>query len=154
MTLVRLSVIPPAQQSVSLYAPAVIRFLLSAAVFLGSAAIGLLVADLVLDDMSVDGTSFVIVVVVFAALQAVLQPFIAKMARQYAPPLLGGIGLVTTFVALVITALVSDGLQISGVDTWIFASLIVWIATMIATLLLPLLVFRKVRQERHSSPEA
>ena len=144
----------PAQQSASLYAPAVIRFLLSAAVFLGSAAIGLLVADLVLDDMSVDGTSFVIVVVVFAALQAVLQPFIAKMARQYAPPLLGGIGLVTTFVALVITALVSDGLQISGVDTWIFASLIVWIATMIATLLLPLLVFRKVRQERHSTPEA
>jgi Mycobacterial 4 TMS phage holin, superfamily IV len=136
------------------YAPAMIRFLLSAVVFLGSAAIGLLVADLALDDMSVDGTSFVIVVVLFAALQAVLQPFVAKMARQYAPPLLGGIGLLSTFVALLITSLISDGLQISGADTWIFASLIIWIATMIATLLLPLIVFRKVRQERQSSPES
>ncbi|HSK27930.1 MAG TPA: hypothetical protein VK894_13550 [Jiangellales bacterium] len=116
-----------------------IRFLISAAIFLASAALGLLVADAVLDDLSLSATSFVVVVAVFAALQSVLQPFVAKMARQYAPPLLGGIGLVTTFVALLVTSLVNDGLQISGLDTWIFASLIVWIVTMLATLLLPLI---------------
>jgi hypothetical protein len=132
----------------------VIRFLISAAIFLASAAIGLLVANAVLDDMSVDAASFVVVVVVFAALQGVLQPFVAKMARQYAPPLLGGIGLVTTFVALIITSLVSDGLVISGFDTWVFAALIVWIVTMIATLLLPLIFVKKAVGERRGSNEA
>jgi hypothetical protein len=132
----------------------VIRFLISAAIFLASAAIGLLVANAVLDDMSVDAASFVVVVVVFAALQGVLQPFVAKMARQYAPPLLGGIGLVTTFVALIITSLVSDGLVISGFDTWVFAALIVWIGTMIATLLLPLIFVKKAVGERRDSNEA
>ena len=131
-----------------------IRFLISAVIFLGAAAIGLLVADAALDDMSVDATSFVIVVVVFAALQAVLQPFIVKMARQYAPPLLGGIGLVSTFVALLVTSLINDGLQISGVETWIFASLIVWIVTMIATLLLPLIFVKRKVGERRASGEA
>lgn len=131
-----------------------IRFLISAAIFLASAAIGLLVANAVLDDMSVDAASFVVVVVVFAALQGVLQPFVAKMARQYAPPLLGGIGLVTTFVALIITSLVSDGLVISGFDTWVFAALIVWIVTMIATLLLPLIFVKKAVGERRGSNEA
>jgi hypothetical protein len=132
----------------------VIRFLISAVIFLGAAAIGLLVANAALDDMSVDATSFVIVVVVFAALQGVLQPFVAKMARQYAPPLLGGIGLVTTFVALLVTSLINDGLQITGAETWIFASLIVWIVTMIATLLLPLIFVKRRVGERKASGEA
>jgi uncharacterized membrane protein YvlD (DUF360 family) len=131
----------------------VIRFLISAAIFLASAAVGLLVANAALDDMSVDATSFVIVVAVFAALQGVLQPFIAKMARQYAPPLLGGIGLVTTFVSLLVTSLVTDGLQISGFDTWVFAALIVWIVTMIATLLLPLIFVKRRVSERRASTE-
>jgi uncharacterized membrane protein YvlD (DUF360 family) len=131
----------------------VIRFLISAAIFLASAAVGLLVANAALDDMSVDATSFIIVVVVFAALQGVLQPFIAKMARQYAPPLLGGIGLVTTFVSLLVTSLVTDGLQISGFDTWVFAALIVWIVTMIATLLLPLIFVKRRVSERRASTE-
>jgi hypothetical protein len=131
----------------------VIRFLISAAIFLASAAIGLLAANAALDDMSVDATSFVIVVVVFAALQGVLQPFIVKMARQYAPPLLGGIGLVTTFVSLLVTSLVTDGLQISGFDTWVFAALIVWIVTMIATLLLPLIFVKRKVSERRASSE-
>lgn len=131
-----------------------IRFLISTAIFLASAALGLLVADAVLDDMSVDATSFIIVVVVFAVLQAVLQPFVAKMARRYAPPLLGGIGLVTTLVALIVTDLVNDGLQISGLDTWIFTALIVWIVTMLATLLLPLIFVKNRAAERRASGEA
>lgn len=131
-----------------------IRFLISAAIFLASAAVGLLAANAALDDMSLDATSFVVVVAVFAVLQAVLQPFVAKMARQYAPPLLGGIGLVTTFVALVVTNLVTDGLSISGVDTWVFATLIVWIVTMLATLLLPLIFVKRRVGDRRAAGEA
>ena len=49
-----------------------IRFLVRTGLFLGSAAIGLFVAMLVVDGMSITWTSFVVVVVIFAAIQAVL----------------------------------------------------------------------------------
>lgn len=79
-----------------------IRFLVRGAIFLGSAAIGLLVAKAVVDQMTISWSSFVYVVVIFAVLQSVLAPFIARTASRNAPAL--------------------------------------WIATMLATLLLPLVV--------------
>lgn len=119
-----------------------VRFLVNAAVFLVAAAVGLLVAAAVVDGMDIDTMSFITVVVIFAVLQAVLMPFMASVARRNAPVLLGGIGLVTTFVALVVTDLVSDGLSISGAWDWILAALIVWIATMIATIAVPFILVK------------
>ncbi len=124
------------------YAQQMIRFVVRAAIFLVSAAIGLLVAMWTLDKMSIDAGSFLLVVVVFAVLQSVLAPFLAKTAARNAPALLGGIGLVTTFVSLLITALVTDGLSIDGASTWLLASLIVWLVTMVATLLLPFVLVK------------
>lgn len=132
----------------------VIRFLLRSLVFLASAAIGLLVAKYALDGMTIDWSSFVIVVVIFAVLQSVLAPFLAKTAARNAPALLGGIGLVTTFVSLAITAAVTDGLTIDGASTWLFATLIVWLVTMLATLLLPIILVKagveQLRENRGS----
>jgi hypothetical protein len=125
-----------------------VRFLLMALVWLASAALGLLVANWVLDDMEITTTSFLLAVVVFAAAQSVLAPFVAKMARRYAPALLGGIGLVTTVIALVVTTTFTDGLSITGAMTWVYASLIVWIVTMLATLALPVLVVKRVVDKR------
>ncbi len=119
-----------------------IRLLVRAAVWLSSAAIGLLVAKLVLDDMTIDAGSFLSVVVIFSVMQAILAPFTAKVTAQNASALLGGVGLLSTFTALLITSAVSAGMSISGVDTWVFASLIVWIVTMLGSFLLPLLVGR------------
>jgi uncharacterized membrane protein YvlD (DUF360 family) len=119
-----------------------IRFLVNAAVFLAAAAVGLLVAAYFVDGMDIDAMSFITVVVIFAVLQAILMPFMASVARRNAPVLLGGIGLVTTFVALVVTDLISDGLSISGVWDWILAALIVWIATMIATIAVPFILVK------------
>jgi uncharacterized membrane protein YvlD (DUF360 family) len=119
-----------------------VRFLVNAAVFLAAAAVGLLVAVAVVDGMSIDAMSFISVVVIFAVLQAVLMPFMASVARRHAPVLLGGIGLVTTFVALLVTELISDGLSISGVWDWLLAALIVWIATMIATIVVPFILVK------------
>lgn len=126
-----------------------IRFLVRAGIFLGSAAVGLLVASLLVDQMSISATSFLIVVVIFAALQSVLAPFLAKTTARSAPALLGAAGLLSTFLALLITTVVSDGLSISGASSWLIASLIVWLVTMLATLLLPwLLVKAGVQQAR------
>jgi putative membrane protein len=120
----------------------VIRFLANSAVSIGAAAVGLVVAASVLDRMAINVLSVVAVALSFAVLAGVLGPFVTKVALQNAPAVHGGIGIVTTFIALVITDLVSDGLSISGVTTWVLATLIVWIATMIASLLLPLILAR------------
>jgi uncharacterized membrane protein YvlD (DUF360 family) len=131
-----------------------IRFLVRAGIFLGSAAVGLLVASLLVDQMSISATSFLIVVVIFAALQSVLAPFLAKTTARNAPALLGAAGLLSTFLALLITTVVSDGLSISGASSWLVASLIVWLVTMLATLLLPwLLVKAGVQQARQRRAE-
>ena len=66
----------------------------------------------------------------------------ANAAERSAPALVGGVGLITTLIALIITTLISDGLSISGLGTWIGASLIVWIVTMLATLLLPVILVK------------
>jgi uncharacterized membrane protein YvlD (DUF360 family) len=120
----------------------VIRFLVSIAISLAAAAVGLLVAAAILDDVAVNASGFIVAVAIFGVLQGVLGPFIAKTAHRNAPALMGGIGLVTTFVALVVTELVSDGLEIEGATTWILATLIVWLASVVASMLIPLILVK------------
>lgn len=120
-----------------------VRFLIRVVIFLASSAIGLLVADLVLSNFHLDAKSFIIDVVIFAVLQSVLSPFILKVTATNAPAIVGAVGLVSTYVALLITELVSSGFTITGAQTWLFATLIVWIVTMLATLLLPFIFVKR-----------
>jgi putative membrane protein len=120
-----------------------IRLLIRIGLSLLGNALGLWVASLILSDMSVSGTAFVIAVIIFTVLTAVIQPLITKMAMQNAPALQGSSALVTTFIALLITELVSDGLSITGLSTWIFATVIVWFFTMIAAWLLPMFLLKE-----------
>ena len=118
-----------------------IRFLVRAVVFLVSAAVGLLVAAAVVDGVSVGASGLVAAVVVFAVLQSVLAPFFAKVAARNAPAFLGGIGLVSTFVALLAASTITDSLSITGgAVTWLAATVVVWLATAVATLALPVLL--------------
>jgi hypothetical protein len=121
----------------------VVRLLLRAAVFLGSSAIGLLVAAWLVPGVSVSVVGFITAVVVFTLAQAFLSPFIFKMASRYASAFLGGIGLVSTLVALILAAALTHGLSIRGIGSWLAATLVVWLVTALATLLLPLLIVRK-----------
>jgi hypothetical protein len=120
-----------------------VRLLLNTLVFLGSAAIGLLVAAWLVPGVRVSVSGFVVAVVVFALAQAVLSPFIAKMASRYASAFLGGIGLLSTFVALLLASVLTHGLSIRGAGSWIAATVVVWLVTALATLVLPLLVVKK-----------
>lgn len=115
-----------------------IRILIRAAVFLGSAAIGLIAASLILDGFDLEVSGFIMVVVIYALVQSIISPFLLKFAARNAAAFLGGVGLVATFVALLVAKYVGDALSISGgVGTWIAATVIVWLATAIATLILP-----------------
>lgn len=115
-----------------------IRFLIRILVFLGSAAIGLWVTSLIVDGVDVTASGYVITVVIFALAQSILTPFIAKVVSQNARAFLGGVGLVSTFVALLIATLFGNALTISGgALTWIAATVLTWLFTAVATLLLP-----------------
>lgn len=124
-----------------------IRFLIRTAIFLGSAAIGILAAVWLLPEVSVSATGFVTAVVLFAVAQSLLSPFITKIATRNAPAFLGGIGLVSTFAALIVAS-VFGGLSISGWRTWILATIIVWLVTALATVLLPMVLLHDEVQER------
>ncbi len=96
---------------------------------------------------------FVLAAIVFAVAQSLLSPFITKVAARNAPAFLGGIGLVSTFVALVIASLVT-GLSITGWRTWILASLVVWLVTALATVLLPMFLLKDEIADRKAKKDA
>lgn len=129
-----------------------VRLLISAVIHLIANAVGLLVAAAVLEDMSVSAGAFVIAVLIFSVVEGVAGPLIREIAVRNAHALVGSTALVTTFVGLVLTGLISDGLQIDGVTTWILATIIVWLAALLAALLLPLVLFKKVL-EHHAEHE-
>lgn len=119
-----------------------VRLLLRTAVFLGSSAIGLLVAAWLIPGVTVRISGFIVAVVVFAVAQAILAPFAAKMVRRYASAFLGGIGLVSTLAALILASVLTRGLSIVGLRSWVLATVVVWAVTAAATVVLPMLVLR------------
>ena len=120
------------------------RLIASTTLELLANAIGLFVAYLILQPaMQINVAGFIIVVVIFSVCRFVLAPLMMKLSMRYARMLVGGISLVVIFVSLLVTSLISSNLVISGVTTWILATLIVWVFGVVAMLLLPMLIFKK-----------
>ena len=131
-----------------------VRFLIRVVVFIVSATLGLLITSLVVDGFTIHASGFVTSVLVFAVLQSVLSPFLAKVAHRHARALLGGVGLLSTFVALVVAHFFTDGLQITGATAWIAATVVVWLVTALATWLLPFLFVKKKDEQNRSNNAA
>ena len=125
-----------------------IRLLVRTAIAVGANAIGLLVAAAVLDGFEINAVSFFAAVGIFTIVMALLQPFLAVQLRLLGPAALGGVALVATLASLIITDLLSDGFSVSGVGTWIAAAAVVWLAALVATIVLPYLGLKKFLQER------
>jgi hypothetical protein len=106
-----------------------VRFFIHVLINLVTSAIGLLLAGWFVPGVLLQPSGFVVAVIVFALAQGLLGPFVFNVARQYASAILGGIGLVTTLIALAIASLFKGGLAISGVGAWVGATLLVWIVT-------------------------
>jgi len=120
-----------------------IIFLIRAAIYVVTSAIGLLVASWVLPGFHLAAQGFLVAVLVFALAQSVLGPFIFRMTNRYIPAALGGFGLISTLIALIASSLFPHGLSISGFSTWVLATLVVWIATTLGAWLLPLIFLKK-----------
>lgn len=109
-----------------------IRFLINVAIFFGSALLALWVTDLLLADFTVGYPQGIIVAaIIFALLQAILAPLVFNIARKYASAVLGGVGLISTFIALWLTTVITgdEGLNISTAAAWLLGTLLVWLIT-------------------------
>ena len=113
-----------------------IRFLVRTLIAVVANAVGLLVAAALLDGMDVNAGSFVLAVIIFTVAFALMQPFLVSQIRR------------DNSAALIVTDLVSDGFSIDGVGTWIAATVIVWLAALLAAFILPFLGLRKYLEER------
>jgi hypothetical protein len=131
----------------------VLTLVIRALIFLVSAFLGLIAADLILPGFTLhwnDWWGILLAVVIFAVLQSILAPWLFKITRRHANALIGGIGLLSTFVALLIAVLIpAAGIGINGPVAWIIGTLIVWLVTALASWLLPpLFIKRKVADRR------
>lgn len=130
-------------------------FLIRAVTFIVSAALGLILADLLLEGFHIDWSDwwgFVLAVLIFALIQSVLAPLVSRITRRHAPALLGGIGILSTFVSIVVVVLIPGaGIGISQPLAWIVAPLIVWLVTAVATWLVPPLFIRDERRDRRTA---
>jgi hypothetical protein len=130
----------------------VIRLIVRTAIVLLGNAVGLIVASLVLDGFSIDVTGFIVSLIIFTVAVALMTPFLASTMRrnQSSSSAMGGVALISTFVALLITDLFTDGLSISGIGTWIGATVVVWVGSLLAVFILPYLGLKKYLDERQA----
>lgn len=116
--------------------------LIRTAIYLGTAALGLGAAALLFDDFRVTLYGFLTATVIFAVAQTIFTPIIMKLIERYASALISLIGLLSTWVALFVATLFAGGLQITGLSTWIAATVVVWVVTAIGSWVLPLIFLR------------
>ncbi len=125
-----------------------VRAMFSVLVHLIANALGLILAAWILDDVTLNASGFVIALLVFTGIEIIIQPLIIQMSMRHARALAGSSALLASFVALVVTTLITDGLQIDGATAWLLATVIIWAAALLAGILLPALVFKRWMAER------
>lgn len=129
-----------------------ITLLFRGLLYLVSAGLGLIAADLLLDGFRIEWSQwwgFVVCIVVFAVLQSVLSPWVSRLADRYAPVLMGGIGIFSTLISLMVVVLLPiGGLRITDLTGWLLGSVIVWLITALGSVLLPLVFLRRRVESR------
>lgn len=127
-----------------------VRLVLTVLVQLVANAVGIIAAAAILDDMSLSVSGFFVAVGVFTLISLVVSPMIRQAALRRSSALLGSTALIVSLLALIGTVLLTDGMQIRGLSTWVLAAIIVWFTALVATALLPFVIFKRLRDNRES----
>lgn len=127
----------------------VMKFLTRLAVSLASSAVAILLCALLIDRFTLSWGGIVVAVVVFTVAQLLLAPTVTKLVSRYAEGFVGGAGLASTLLALWISTLPSGGLRIEGAGTWVVATVLMWVLTTAAALIIT--VALRKRSRRHSA---
>lgn len=125
-----------------------IRLLFSLLIMLAGNAIGLAVATAMVPGFNVDMSGFVLAVVIFSVVEVLGMPLLTQIAISYIPALRGSFALLTTFIGIGVIAWFVDGVSFPDLRTWILATLVVWLAALVATLLLPLVLVKRAVRSR------
>ena len=128
-----------------------IRWLISVALHLAANALALFVADLVLDDLSIEASAFITAVLLFTLVEVLVQPMPPRRRLKGASALRGSVALIATFIGLVVTALINDGFSIDGLWTWIGATVIVWAGGLVAAMILPLIFVKEAVEDERAA---
>jgi putative membrane protein len=91
---------------------------------------------------------FLVVLAIFTVVKFIAAPLMLKLSLQHMRELSGGVALVTTFVGLFLTTLFTDGLEITGLSTWVIATLTVWLFGVLAAIVLPMFLFKSTVQSK------
>ena len=108
-------------------------------------AVGLLLAAALLDGFSIDALSFIVVLLVFTGVMILTGPLITKIALTSLPQIRGSISLVSVFFGLKVTEWLMPGFDMGGLSNWLAATLLVWLGSLVAEILLPIYVFKQLR---------
>ncbi len=127
-----------------------IRFIVRTAIALAANAVGLLVAAALLDGVQLDAGGFIMAVVVFTVVYALMLPFLANQFRRRDSSAIGGVALIASLVGLIVTDIIADGLSIDGLGAWIGAAVLVWAGALLAAFILPYLGLKKYLEENRA----
>ena len=131
-----------------------LRLIINVVIYFLSAALGLLVAYWVVPGFELNFQGFLLGTIVFAIAQSILAPFAMKIAHRYAKGLLGGIGLVSTFMALLVAHFLPGGMTINGTSAWVIGTLVVWLVTALGGWLLPIAAAKWILKEKVAGKKA
>jgi CDP-diglyceride synthetase len=112
---------------------------------LAGVAIGILVADALLTDFSASVTAIIETTIVFWLVNLAVSFLAIKvLVRNPSVAVAGLLALTATILSLIIVNILVSGLHIHGTTTYVFATLIIWITSAIATMV----GGRKAREQR------
>lgn len=119
------------------------RALILASIFCGSSALGLLLASgIVQEGFRINLVGIVVAVAVFGLAQSFFDWLLTRIWKKSSSPMLGGVGLISTALALLVASL-TQGITITSPTSWVLASLVVWLVSALGTWLLPLWLLKK-----------
>jgi hypothetical protein len=96
-------------------------------------AVGLLLSSALLSKFSVDATAVVEATLIFWVVHLGIQVLALRvLVRQPSVALAGLLALGSTIVALIIVNAIVSGLYIHGIQTYVLATLIIWLTTAVS----------------------
>lgn len=119
------------------------EFLKTVIVLVIANAIGLGLASLLMGPgFRLSLSYFFVAVLIFTAIEAGARPVLKRISAKWLPQMIGGLSLFAVFAGLAGTQLILPGKAISGLNNWLFATLLVWIISLAAQILLPRYLFK------------
>ena len=107
------------------------KFLIAWLLGLGANAVALILCDIIFPGFSLSyPMGFIWAVVIFGVLSLIFTWISVKFLLRHAGSLIALSGLLATFLALFTTAVITTGLNIDGLSTWLLSTLLIWVISM------------------------